>query len=77
MFIAAAASHSCICTFHLPINRVRLSPCNSLAKAITLLPGDLIFTGIPGIPQAMKPGDVVEVELSGIGILRNPIVAET
>jgi len=49
----------------------------TVSQAITLLPGDLIFTGTPGTTEAMKPGDIVEVELSGIGVLRNPVVAET
>jgi len=48
----------------------------TVSQAITLLPGDLIFTGTPGTTEAMKPGDIVEVELSGIGVLRNPVVAE-
>ena len=50
---------------------------------LPLLPGDVIVTGTPGgvglkrnPPLFMKQGDVVEVEISGIGILRNPIVAE-
>ena len=42
----------------------------------TLYPGDLILTGASGVTQAMKPGDVVEVEVSGIGVLRNPVKAE-
>jgi 2-keto-4-pentenoate hydratase/2-oxohepta-3-ene-1,7-dioic acid hydratase in catechol pathway len=49
----------------------------------TLEPGDLILTGTPsGVghartpPVSMKPGDVVEVEIDGIGVLRNPVVAE-
>ena len=48
-----------------------------------LAPGDVIATGTPeGVGQSrqppvwMVPGDVVEVEISGIGILRNPVVAE-
>jgi 2-keto-4-pentenoate hydratase/2-oxohepta-3-ene-1,7-dioic acid hydratase in catechol pathway len=48
-----------------------------------LLPGDVIATGTPGgvgfkrePPVFMKAGDVAEVEISGIGILRNPVVAE-
>ncbi len=49
----------------------------TISQSITLVPGDLIFTGTPGTTQAMKPGDIVEVELSGIGVLRNPVVAET
>lgn len=40
---------------------------------VTLLPGDLIFTGTPGTTKAMKPGDVVEVELEGVGVLRNKV----
>ena len=46
----------------------------------TLVPGDVIVTGTPGgvgwskkPPRFMVPGDVVEVEIEGIGILRNPI----
>lgn len=49
----------------------------------TLMPGDVIATGTPaGVgwsrkPQRfMKPGDTVEVEIEGIGILRNPVVAQ-
>jgi 2-keto-4-pentenoate hydratase/2-oxohepta-3-ene-1,7-dioic acid hydratase in catechol pathway len=48
-----------------------------------LAPGDVIATGTPdGVAHARKPppwlvpGDVVEIEISGIGILRNPVVAE-
>jgi 5-oxopent-3-ene-1,2,5-tricarboxylate decarboxylase/2-hydroxyhepta-2,4-diene-1,7-dioate isomerase len=37
------------------------------------MPGDVIFTGTPGTTSAMKPGDVVEVEVEGVGILRNRI----
>jgi 2-keto-4-pentenoate hydratase/2-oxohepta-3-ene-1,7-dioic acid hydratase in catechol pathway len=51
---------------------------------MTLEPGDLIAMGTPsgvGYPRKppvfMKPGDVVEIEIEGIGVLRNPIVAET
>jgi 2-keto-4-pentenoate hydratase/2-oxohepta-3-ene-1,7-dioic acid hydratase in catechol pathway len=49
-----------------------------------LEPGDVIVTGTPGgvgagrkPPVWMKPGDTVEVEISGLGTLRNPIVADT
>jgi 2-keto-4-pentenoate hydratase/2-oxohepta-3-ene-1,7-dioic acid hydratase in catechol pathway len=42
---------------------------------VTLLPGDVILTGTPGTTRAMHPGDVVEVEIAGIGVLRNPIAA--
>ncbi len=46
-----------------------------LSKYVTLHPGDLIFTGTPGKTEALKPGDVVEVELEGVGVLRNKVVA--
>ncbi|MDE3155799.1 MAG: fumarylacetoacetate hydrolase family protein [Acidobacteriota bacterium] len=42
---------------------------------VTLEPGDIIYTGTPGTTQAMQPGDVVEVELEGVGVLRNRIAA--
>lgn len=45
-----------------------------VSQYITLLPGDVIYTGTPGTTSAMKPGDVVEVEIEGIGVLRNRIV---
>jgi 2-keto-4-pentenoate hydratase/2-oxohepta-3-ene-1,7-dioic acid hydratase in catechol pathway len=46
-----------------------------VSRYVTLLPGDIIFTGTPGSTRAMDPGDVVEVELEGVGILRNRVVA--
>jgi 2-keto-4-pentenoate hydratase/2-oxohepta-3-ene-1,7-dioic acid hydratase in catechol pathway len=53
------------------------------STVFTLEPGDLILTGTPsGIgydrapPLAMTDGDVVEIEIDGIGVLRNPVVAE-
>ena len=46
-----------------------------LSKHITLHPGDLIFTGTAGQTQPIKPGDVVEVELEGVGVLRNKVIA--
>ena len=47
-----------------------------ISQYITLEPGDLIFTGTPGQTSPIKSGDVVEVELEGAGVLRNPVVAE-
>jgi 2-keto-4-pentenoate hydratase/2-oxohepta-3-ene-1,7-dioic acid hydratase in catechol pathway len=41
---------------------------------VTLFPGDVIYTGTPGSTRKLSPGDVVEVELEGVGILRNPVV---
>lgn len=46
-----------------------------ISRYVTLHPGDLIFTGTPGTTAALKPGDVVEVELEGVGVLRNPVAA--
>lgn len=54
-----------------------------LSEAMTLEPGDMIVSGTPaGVgfarqpPLWMAPGDVVEVELEGVGLLRNPITEE-
>jgi len=44
-----------------------------VSRYVTLTPGDLIYTGTPGNTKQMSPGDVIEVELEGIGILRNPV----
>ena len=44
------------------------------SRWVTLMPGDLIYTGTPGDTFALQPGDVVEVEIEGIGVLRNPVV---
>ena len=41
---------------------------------VTLEPGDVIYTGTPGSTRKLTPGDVVEVEIEGIGVLRNPVV---
>lgn len=52
-----------------------------LSLVFTLEPGDLVFTGTPpGVgmarkpPVFLKPGDVAEVEIEGIGMLRNPVI---
>lgn len=44
-----------------------------LARHITLLPGDLVLTGTPANSRPVNVGDVVEVEVSGIGRLTNTI----
>jgi 2-keto-4-pentenoate hydratase/2-oxohepta-3-ene-1,7-dioic acid hydratase in catechol pathway len=43
---------------------------------MTLLPGDLILMGTPAGAGLLAPGDVVEVNIEGVGTLRNPVVAE-
>jgi 5-oxopent-3-ene-1,2,5-tricarboxylate decarboxylase/2-hydroxyhepta-2,4-diene-1,7-dioate isomerase len=45
-----------------------------LARTITLVPGDVILSGTPANSRPVEPGDVVEVEVEGLGTLRNPIV---
>ena len=46
-----------------------------ISEIMTLYPGDLIATGTPAGVSRMKPGDVVEVEVAGIGVLRNQVVS--
>ncbi len=54
-----------------------------ITKAFTLEPGDVVFTGTPaGVgfsrkpPEALKPGDVVRIEITRLGVLENPVIAE-
>jgi len=44
-----------------------------ISRFLTLEPGDLIYTGTPGNTFGLKSGDVVEVEIEGVGTLRNPV----
>jgi 2-keto-4-pentenoate hydratase/2-oxohepta-3-ene-1,7-dioic acid hydratase in catechol pathway len=46
------------------------------SRVMTLLPGDVIATGTPPGVGPIEPGMVVEVEIEGIGILRNPVISE-
>ncbi|KOU63484.1 2-hydroxyhepta-2,4-diene-1,7-dioate isomerase [Streptomyces sp. MMG1533] len=48
-----------------------------LSRYLTLLPGDAIMTGTPSGVGPIRPGDEIEVEIEGIGVLRNPVVAES
>jgi 2-keto-4-pentenoate hydratase/2-oxohepta-3-ene-1,7-dioic acid hydratase in catechol pathway len=48
-----------------------------ISEIMTLYPGDLIATGTPAGVSRMKHGDTVEVEVSGIGVLRNQVVNAT
>ena len=45
-----------------------------IARTITLEPGDVILSGTPANSRPVEPGDVVEVEVEGLGVLRNTIV---
>jgi 2-keto-4-pentenoate hydratase/2-oxohepta-3-ene-1,7-dioic acid hydratase in catechol pathway len=44
-----------------------------ITRWVTLEPGDLIYTGTSGAPAELHGGDEVEVEIDGIGVLRNPV----
>ena len=46
-----------------------------LSRYITLEPGDVIYTGTPGTTRSFKAGDVIEVEIENVGLLRNRAVA--
>jgi 2-keto-4-pentenoate hydratase/2-oxohepta-3-ene-1,7-dioic acid hydratase in catechol pathway len=46
-----------------------------VSRYVTLEPGDLIFTGTPQTTRAMEDGDIVEVEIEGVGVLRNRVVS--
>ena len=48
---------------------------STASQAMTLEPGDLLFTGTPGETPALAAGDLVEVEIEGIGVLRNHVRA--
>jgi 2-keto-4-pentenoate hydratase/2-oxohepta-3-ene-1,7-dioic acid hydratase in catechol pathway len=46
-----------------------------ISHVMTLEPGDLISTGTPEGVAPIAAGDVVEIEVSGVGVLRNPVIA--
>jgi len=48
----------------------------AMTKYVTIHPGDVIWMGTDGVPSDMKVGDLCEIDITGIGTLRNPIVAE-
>jgi 2-keto-4-pentenoate hydratase/2-oxohepta-3-ene-1,7-dioic acid hydratase in catechol pathway len=45
-----------------------------VSRWVTLMPGDVIYTGTPGSTRKLSAGDVVEVQIEGVGVLRNPVV---
>ena len=47
-----------------------------VSRVMTLEPGDVIMTGTPGAPGDIHAGDVMEIEVEGIGVLSNPVRAE-
>jgi len=48
-----------------------------VSRYVTLLPGDVIYTGTPGNTKAMLPEDLIEVEVEGVGVLRNRVTRAT
>lgn len=44
-----------------------------ISQTVTLFPGDVIYTGTPGSTTAMLPGDTIEIEVEGVGVLINTI----
>ena len=68
--IKAALAREMACV-HSSVNNV---PTTYVNVAFHELSADSVYTD--GIPSNMKPGDVCEIEISGIGVLRNKVVAE-
>ncbi|MGI9426907.1 MAG: fumarylacetoacetate hydrolase family protein [Hyphomicrobiaceae bacterium] len=50
---------------------------SAISQYITLFPGDMIWMGTDGTSPNLRAGDVVDVEVTGIGVLSNPVVDET
>jgi len=44
-----------------------------ITRYVTLEPGDVVFTGTPGTTRRLAPGHTVEVEIEGVGVLRNGV----
>lgn len=49
---------------------------SDMSQYITLHPGDVIWLGTDGVPSNIGPGNRVEVQITGLGVLSNPVVAE-
>ena len=47
-----------------------------ISQYVTLLPGDVIYSGTPGATKPIRAGDVIEIELEGVGVLRNRVVQQ-
>ena len=62
-------AHSSAMVFSIPVLLAYIS------EVMTLEPGDLVATGTPAGVGRLSPGDVVEIEVSGVGVLTNPVQA--
>ncbi len=49
---------------------------SEVSKYNTIYPGDMMWLGTDGVPENIKHGDTVEVDISGVGVLSNPVVRE-
>jgi 2-keto-4-pentenoate hydratase/2-oxohepta-3-ene-1,7-dioic acid hydratase in catechol pathway len=49
---------------------------SAISRTNTLFPGDVVWLGTDELPQNLKPGDTLDIEISGVGLLRNSVVAE-
>jgi 2-keto-4-pentenoate hydratase/2-oxohepta-3-ene-1,7-dioic acid hydratase in catechol pathway len=47
-----------------------------ISQYMTLYPGDVVWMGTDGMPENIKHGDTVDIEITGIGTLSNPVVRE-
>jgi 2-keto-4-pentenoate hydratase/2-oxohepta-3-ene-1,7-dioic acid hydratase in catechol pathway len=50
---------------------------STMSRYMTLMPGDVLWMGTDGHSPDLKPGDTVDIEITGIGVLSNPFVAAT
>ena len=47
-----------------------------MSRYLTLYPGDVVWMGTEGKAPALGPGDRVDIEIAGIGVLSNPVATE-
>ena len=50
---------------------------SAISRTNTLSPGDVVWLGTDDVPHSIRPGDVIEIEITGIGTLKNSVAAET
>jgi len=50
---------------------------SDISRTNTLSPGDVVWLGTDEVPHSVKPGDLIEIEITGIGVLRNRVVTES
>ena len=44
-----------------------------ISQFVTLMPGDVVYTGTPGTTKPMQPGELIEIAVEGVGVLRNRV----